>query len=309
MTDLIAQNLSSKQSSVLKVFSRTLLREVHVLTLDPNLLWQQLHNRLQWEEDEVKQTLALELAHRTAPESKPWARLRTPYRESQKLIRTLNSHTNVVNECAVSPDGTWIVSASGDKTLKIWDVTNGMELRTLTGHTGAVNGCSISPDGTWIVSASSDNTLKMWDADSGRELRTLTGHKKQVVGCAVSADGTWIASASSDNTLKIWDASNGKELVNVPLLGALFCVSVHPWQPLMVCGDMGGNLYIVELVGKKYRKIIVTARRIQHGLIVRCPACQNHFDVTDAQLGSEMACPQEGCGLCLKVNLSVIEMA
>ena len=37
--------------------------------------------------------------------------------------------------CAVSPDGTWIVSASADHTLKIWDAATGAERATLSGHT------------------------------------------------------------------------------------------------------------------------------------------------------------------------------
>ena len=38
--------------------------------------------------------------------------------------------------CAVSPDGTWIVSASDDGTLKIWDAATGAERATFSGHTG-----------------------------------------------------------------------------------------------------------------------------------------------------------------------------
>jgi len=38
------------------------------------------------------------------------------------------------------------VSASSDKTLKIWDILSGQETYTLKGHTSTVTGCSISPD-------------------------------------------------------------------------------------------------------------------------------------------------------------------
>ena len=76
----------------------------------------------------------------------------------------------------MSPDGTWIVSASDDRTLKIWDAATGAERATLTGHTSLVWGCAVSPDGTWIVSASDGTTLKIWDVASGSERATLTGH-------------------------------------------------------------------------------------------------------------------------------------
>jgi WD40 repeat protein/transcriptional regulator with XRE-family HTH domain len=127
------------------------------------------------------------------------------------LVRTLQGHTDWVNSCAVSPDGTWIVSASNDKTLKVWDAQSGTECLTLNGHTHWVRGCAVSPDGTWIVSASEDNTLKVWDAHSGVERFTLKGHNDEVRGCAVSPDGTWIVSASTDNTLKVWNAHSGVE--------------------------------------------------------------------------------------------------
>ena len=127
------------------------------------------------------------------------------------LVRTLQGHTDWVNSCAVSPDGAWIVSASNDKTLKVWDAQSGTECLTLKGHTHWVHSCAVSPDGTWIVSASSDNTLKVWDAHTGAERLTLRGHTDWVRSCAISPDGTWIVSASSDRTLKVWNAHTGAE--------------------------------------------------------------------------------------------------
>ncbi len=41
---------------------------------------------------------------------------------------------------AVTPDGQRAVSASTDKTLKVWDLGSGRELRTLTGHSDMVTG-------------------------------------------------------------------------------------------------------------------------------------------------------------------------
>ena len=48
---------------------------------------------------------------------------------------TLQGHTAGVNGCAVSPDGAFIVSASGDNTLKVWDARSGEARLTLQGHT------------------------------------------------------------------------------------------------------------------------------------------------------------------------------
>jgi len=131
-----------KQISVLKAFSRALTREAHVLTQQPDLLWQQLYNRLQWEGENLKEALAPELAQRSTPGARPWLRLDTPLRESEALIRTLEDHTGSVSACAFSPDGRFIVSASYDRTLRVWETATGQMLRTLEGHTDEVRACA-----------------------------------------------------------------------------------------------------------------------------------------------------------------------
>ncbi len=127
------------------------------------------------------------------------------------LIRTLSGHTDWMTGCAISPAGDFIVSASRDQTLKVWDAHTGEERRTLSGHTDWMTGCAISPAGDSIVSASWDQTLKVWDARTGKEQLTLRGHTSEVRGCAISPAGDSIVSASYDDTLRVWDAHTGED--------------------------------------------------------------------------------------------------
>jgi NB-ARC domain/WD domain, G-beta repeat len=104
------------------------------------------------------------------------------------LIRTLSGHMNEVRGCAISRAGDYIVSASDDQTLKVWDAHTGEERRTLRGHTDNVRGCAISPAGDFIVSASLDRTLKVWDAHTGACLSTLYVNGP-LTACAFHPDG------------------------------------------------------------------------------------------------------------------------
>jgi WD40 repeat protein len=125
---------------------------------------------------------------------------------------TPNGAEYAVNGVAITRDGRWVVSASDDKTLKVWDVKTGRELRTLAGHADVVNGVAVSGDGRRAVSASQDQTLKVWDLETGRELHTLTGHTREVKSVAMSGDGQRAVSVAYYDPLKVWDLETGREL-------------------------------------------------------------------------------------------------
>jgi WD40 repeat protein len=124
----------------------------------------------------------------------------------------LKGHTAEVDSVCFSPDGKRLASASGDRTVKVWDAATGKELFTLRGHRSFVNSVCFSPDGKRLASGSSDLTVKLWDAAMRQELLTLKGHTERVTSVCFSPDGKRLASASDDKTVKVWDGITGRGL-------------------------------------------------------------------------------------------------
>jgi WD40 repeat protein len=84
---------------------------------------------------------------------------------SGQEICTLYGHSSWVWCIAFSPDGATLASASGDKSIKLWNLATGQEIRTLHGHSSLVYSVAFSPDGTTLASGSADNTINIWRCD------------------------------------------------------------------------------------------------------------------------------------------------
>merc|ERR1712151_651246 len=77
--------------------------------------------------------------------------------------KSLGGHSECVQHCTLSSDGQFALSASWDKTMRLWDLNTGATVRTFQGHTKDVNSVAFSGDNRQIVSGSRDRTIKLWN--------------------------------------------------------------------------------------------------------------------------------------------------
>jgi len=110
----------------------------------------------------------------------------------------------------LAPQGTTLVSASDDQTLRVWDVLTGQVLRTFIGHSNRIWAVAFSPDGYTLASASDDKTIKLWDVRTGQCLKTLYKHTDWVWSVAFCPIGQVLASGSVDQTVRLWDVKNSE---------------------------------------------------------------------------------------------------
>jgi WD40 repeat protein len=105
-----------------------------------------------------------------------------------------------------------VVTASDDKTARVWDAETGQPLGQPLQHQDPVTHAAFSTDGRRVVTASRDATARVWDAETGQQLGQPLRHVGYVNHAEFSADGRRVVTASLDKTAQVWDAETGQPL-------------------------------------------------------------------------------------------------
>jgi len=135
-----------------------------------------------------------------------------------EIRRTVLSHRAGVRfvGLAFSPDGQSLASVDdGLGTVKVWEVSTGVQRLVCTHGRERVVGVAFSPDGKLLASGGGNDkdkigTVKLWDAATGTELATLAGHQALVTSVSFSPNSQLVASSSHDGTIRLWNAQSGK---------------------------------------------------------------------------------------------------
>ena len=183
--------------------------------------------------------------------------------ERRALARACHDH--LVNQCAFSSDGHWLVSASSDYSARVWSLPE-LRLHTvLVGHADDVDMAAFSPDDQRIATCALDRCVRIFDL-AGECLHEMRGHTGNVLSLAWSPDGQRLVTSSVDGTLREWDADTGEALATTHLEVRSDSVEIGADGTVYAADDFGriailhgGALHFVQAHRAGVKKIAIDA--------------------------------------------------
>eukprot|EP01071_Lankesteria_metandrocarpae_P001106 Lankesteria_metandrocarpae@DN1284_c0_g1_i1.p1 len=160
-------------------------------------------------------------------------------------VKSLTGHSQAIQDCAMSLDGKYAMTASWDSTLRLWDLTKGVSVRSFIGHKSDVFSCAFSSDNRQIVSGSRDKTFKLWNTLAECKFTVDKNMHEDWVSCVRFSPllkQPLVVSCGWDKIVKVWNIADCK--LNYDLVGhtsVLHSVAISPDGSLCASGGKDGT--------------------------------------------------------------------
>ena len=130
-------------------------------------------------------------------------------------------HTSGISRIDVDAQERFLVTASGDKTVRVWSLASGELLQILRppigpDDEGKLIAVAISPDGVTVAAAGwsggNDNNIYLFDRASGRLQRRIAGLRIVIYHLAYSPDGRHLAAVLAHNGIRVYETRDYREI-------------------------------------------------------------------------------------------------
>ncbi|KAK5985520.1 WD repeat-containing protein 48 [Trichostrongylus colubriformis] len=153
-----------------------------------------------------------------------WPSHRNGATSQATFVQAMEHHTDWINDLILCCNGRFLLSASNDTTVKVWNATKHFCMSTLRTHKDYVSCLAYAKEHERAASAGYDQSIYLWDIATLTKLTTtnntvttssLMGCKNSIYALAMNDSGTVIVSGSTEKVLRIWDPRTCQKIMKL----------------------------------------------------------------------------------------------
>ena len=151
---------------------------------------------------------------------------------------------------AFSSDGAKVVTATRDRTARVWDARTGRLVSTLSPQRRFKRkrwtyvpypDAQFNPRGDRVMMLGLDGAMRLWDSD-GRLLTEVRGRGRDLINHATfSPDGRRIAAGSDDRMVHVYDGRTGAPMTTLCCAGEVVQANFSPDGRMVVGAGSNGR--------------------------------------------------------------------
>lgn len=134
---------------------------------------------------------------------------RAPFKEECR-----KTHDRPVTDVALSRDSRYFLTASEDRTARLWNASTGEYAGRTYRHDSDITSVAFSRDGKLVLTGSDDWTARLWETQTERVRHTFSGHQGSLDTAAFSPNEARILTTAS-GVGYLWDVSTGVMLAQL----------------------------------------------------------------------------------------------
>lgn len=166
---------------------------------------------------------------------------------SLKPFCSIKGHDQAVWSVLPLPDRNQVLTASADKSIKLWNIANQQCLQTFKGHTDCVRGLTLTSNSETFLSCSNDGSAILWTLNESTALQIIPLTTSFLYSiCTINSElGLYFATSGEDRTIRISspDLDSPLQSIILPCQSLWNCICLQNNDLAVACNDGSIRLF------------------------------------------------------------------